>query len=48
LPRWSASYLDDVRADLRGGGVIRAVRDHNTPALFDLKQAKTLLDELQG
>ena len=31
----SASYLDDVRADLRGGGIIRAVRDHNTPALFD-------------
>ena len=31
----SPSYLDDVRADLRGGGVIRAVRDHNTPALFD-------------
>jgi hypothetical protein len=31
----SASYLDDVRADLRGGGVIRAVRDHDTPALFD-------------
>jgi hypothetical protein len=31
----SASYLDDVRANLRGGGVIRAVRDHNTPALFD-------------
>ena len=31
----SASYFDDVRVDLRGGGVIRAVRDHNTPALFD-------------
>jgi hypothetical protein len=31
----SASYLDDVRADLRGRGIIRAVRDHDTPALFD-------------
>ena len=31
----SASYLDDVRADLRKRGVIRAVRDHDTPALFD-------------
>jgi hypothetical protein len=31
----SASYLDDLRAELRGRGVIRAVRDHNTPALFD-------------
>ena len=31
----SASYLDDVRADLRGSGIIRAVRDHDTPALFD-------------
>lgn len=31
----SASYLDDVRADLRGRSVIRAVRDHDTPALFD-------------
>jgi len=31
----SASYLDDVRDDLRGGGVIRAVRDHDTAALFD-------------
>ena len=27
----SASYLDDIRADLRN----RAVRDHDTPALFD-------------
>jgi hypothetical protein len=31
----SASYLDDLRADLREHGVIRAVRDHDTPALFD-------------
>jgi hypothetical protein len=31
----SASYLDDVRTDLRRRGVIRAVRDHDTPALFD-------------
>jgi len=31
----SASYLDDIRADLRDRGVVRAVRDHNTPALFD-------------
>ena len=31
----SASYLGDVRADLRDHGVIRAVRDHDTPALFD-------------
>ena len=31
----SASYLDDLRAELRGRGVIRAVRDHDTPALFD-------------
>jgi hypothetical protein len=31
----SASYLDDVRADLRDRGVIRAVRDHDTPAVFD-------------
>jgi hypothetical protein len=31
----SASYLDDVRADLRDRGIIRAVRDHDTPALFD-------------
>ena len=27
----SASYLDDIRTDLRN----RAVRDHDTPALFD-------------
>jgi hypothetical protein len=31
----SASYLDDVRADLRDSGIIRAIRDHDTPALFD-------------
>jgi hypothetical protein len=31
----SASYLADVRADLRDRGIIRAVRDHDTPALFD-------------
>ena len=31
----SASYLDDVRADLRRRSIIRAVREHNTPALFD-------------
>ena len=31
----SASYLDDIRAELNGRGVIRAVRDHDTPALFD-------------
>jgi hypothetical protein len=31
----SASYLDDVRADLRDCGIIRAINDHNTPALFD-------------
>jgi hypothetical protein len=30
-----ASYLADLRADLREHGVIRAVRDHDTPALFD-------------
>ena len=28
----SASYLDDIRADR---GISRAVRDHDTPALFD-------------
>src|SRR4029077_10523648 len=28
----SASYLDDIRADL---GISRAVKDHDTPALFD-------------
>jgi hypothetical protein len=31
----SASYLDDVRADLRACGIMRAIKDHNTPALFD-------------
>ena len=31
----SASYLDDIRADLQRSGITRAVRDHNTPALFD-------------
>ena len=31
----SASYLADIREDLRAHGVIRAVRDHDTPALFD-------------
>jgi hypothetical protein len=31
----SASYLDDIRTDLRGSGIIRAVRDHDTRALFN-------------
>ena len=31
----SASYLDDIRADLRDRGISRAVRDHDTPVLFD-------------
>jgi hypothetical protein len=31
----SSSFLDDVRAELRGRGVIRAVKTHDTPALFD-------------
>ena len=31
----SASYLDDIRADLRDCEIIRALRDHDTPALFD-------------
>jgi hypothetical protein len=31
----SASYLDDLRADLRSYGIIRAIKDHDTPALFD-------------
>ena len=31
----SASYLDDVRADLRRRGIIRAIGDRDTPALFD-------------
>ena len=29
------SYLDDLRADLRSRGVIRAVTDQDTPSLFD-------------
>ena len=28
----SASYLADIREDLRNHGIIRAVRDHDTPA----------------
>jgi hypothetical protein len=31
----SASYLDDIRADLRDCGIMRAIKDHDTPALFD-------------
>jgi len=31
----SASYLDDIRADLSELGVIRAVKNHDTPALYD-------------
>jgi hypothetical protein len=31
----SASYLDDIRADLRRHGITRAIRGHDTPALFD-------------
>jgi hypothetical protein len=31
----SASYLADLREDLRANGIIRAVRDRDTPALFD-------------
>jgi hypothetical protein len=31
----SASYLADLREDLRTNGIIRAIRDHDTPALFD-------------
>jgi hypothetical protein len=31
----SASYLADIREDLRTHGIIRAIRDHDTPALFD-------------
>ena len=30
-----ASYLDDIGTDLRQQGVVRAVRDHDTAALFD-------------
>jgi hypothetical protein len=31
----SASYLADLREDLHAHGLIRPVRDHDTPALFD-------------
>jgi hypothetical protein len=31
----SASYLDDLRVDLREHGIVRAVEKHDTPALFD-------------
>jgi hypothetical protein len=31
----SASYLADIREDLGAHGIVRAVRDHDTPALFD-------------
>jgi hypothetical protein len=31
----SALYLDDIRADLRERGIMRAIKDHDTPALFD-------------
>jgi len=31
----SPSFLDDVRGDLRCRGIIRAVQDRDTPALFD-------------
>jgi hypothetical protein len=31
----SASYLDDGRAALRDRGIIRAIKDHDTSALFD-------------
>jgi hypothetical protein len=31
----SASYLADLREDLRDHCIIRAIRDHDTPALFD-------------
>ena len=30
----SPSYLNDLRADFRKAGITRAVRDHDTPALF--------------
>jgi hypothetical protein len=30
-----ASYLDDIRADLRDCGIVRAIKDRDTPALFD-------------
>jgi hypothetical protein len=31
----SPSYVDDIRANLGNRGVIRAIRDHDTGALFD-------------
>jgi len=31
----SASFVDDICADLRRRGIVRAVRHHDTPALFD-------------
>ena len=31
----STSYVDDIRTDLRERGVIRALRDHNTPVLYN-------------
>jgi hypothetical protein len=31
----SASYLADICEDLSDHGIIRAVKDHDTPALFD-------------
>jgi hypothetical protein len=31
----SASYLDDISADLGERGIIRAVKNHDTPALHD-------------
>ncbi|HYU69092.1 MAG TPA: hypothetical protein VEL09_07135, partial [Burkholderiales bacterium] len=31
----SPSYLDDLRTSLRRRGVVRAIKDHDTPKLFD-------------
>jgi hypothetical protein len=31
----SSSYLDELRAELRSRGIIRAVQHHDTPVLFD-------------
>ena len=31
----SATYLDDLRADLRDCGIMGAIKTHDTPALFD-------------
>ena len=31
----SPSYIDDIREDLGERGVIRAIKDHDTPVLFD-------------